>query len=249
MSDKQKFPPNLLAVLESLKSEIMKEINCVQIGTIESFDTTDQTASISMNIKKIISVNADGSNVLEDRPLLVRCPCVILGGGSSHMTFDIKKGDSCIIFFNDRDIDNWFFDGGQSPPNSVRTHDLSDGIALVGVRNMQNKILDFFEDGIRIKFDETNKIEMSEDLTRSIVAIFWQIGAMVITGGLQIGGIVTAYTGGGGLDKLIIHSDIEHTEDFINTGIIEAGNGWTGTFATGDSRICTVSKGIVTDVS
>lgn len=249
MSDKQKLPPDLTDVLENLKLEIFREINCVQIGTIESFDITDQTATISLNIKKILSVNDDGTNELGNRPVLLKCPCVILGGGSSHMTFHVKSGDSCIVFFNDRDIDNWFFEGGENAPNSIRTHDLSDAIALVGIRNMQNRILDFFEDGIRIKFDETNKIEMSENLTRSLVSVFWQIGTMIITGGLQIGGIVTAYTGGGGLDKIVIHSDIEHTEDFINTGRIEAGNGWTGTFATGDSRVVTVVKGIITDVS
>lgn len=249
MSDKQKLPPDLTDVLENLKLEIFREINSVQIGTIQSFDITDQTATISLNIKKILSVNDDGTNELGNRPVLLKCPCVILGGGSSHMTFHVKSGDSCIVFFNDRDIDNWFFEGGENAPNSIRTHDLSDAIALVGIRNMQNRILDFFENGIRIKFDETNKIEMSEALTRSIVALWHHIGNVIIQGGVAVGGVITAYTGDGYPDKLVIDTDVECLHDLETVGELRAGNGWTGQFATGDSRTVTVEHGIITDVS
>lgn len=249
MSDKQKLPPDLTDVLENLKLEIFREINSVQIGTIQSFDITDQTATISLNIKKILSTNDDGTNVLGNRPVLLKCPCVILGGGSSHMTFHVQIGDSCIVFFNDRDIDNWFFEGGENAPNSTRTHDLSDAIALVGIRNMQNRILDFFENGIRIKFDETNKIEMSEALTRSIVALWHHIGNVIIQGGVAVGGVVTAYTSDGYPDKLVIDTDVECLHDLETVGELRAGNGWTGQFATGDSRTVTVEHGIITDVS
>jgi hypothetical protein len=120
-------PPDLDDVLEELKFEIFANFNCIQIGRIEKYDKSTQIAEIQIQVKRRV-----GSRTI-NYPLLVDCPVVILQGGESYIEFPIKKDDYCLIFFNDRDIDNWFSTGNVKEPNTTRKHDLSDGIALVGI--------------------------------------------------------------------------------------------------------------------
>ena len=52
----------------------------------------------------------------------------------------ITAGDTCLVLFNDRDIDNWFQSGQVGPVATSRLHSMSDGIALVGIRSLANSI-------------------------------------------------------------------------------------------------------------
>ena len=130
----------------------MHDINCVQIGIVQRFYPDTQTADIQIALKHVINVDPDGTQTLKERPLLVSCPVIIMTGGAGHLTFPIVQGDTCIILFNDREIDNWLALGGVQVPTSVRTHDLSDGIAIVGLRNTQNAIAGYFMGGAELRF-------------------------------------------------------------------------------------------------
>ena len=66
-----------------------------------------------------------------------------MGGGLSSLTFPVLPGDSCVLLFNDRDLDNWFLSGLNTPVNTTRTHHFSDAIALVGIRSLPNVIKTF----------------------------------------------------------------------------------------------------------
>lgn len=133
----------------------MARMNCINIGTIVSFDPATQTASVSINFQKVLrAVNhLDGVGQVSDQivpyPQLDNVPVVILGGGGAYITFPIAPGDSCILMFNDRDKDGWMAQGTTNPPLpplSNRMHDISDAIALVGIRNLLNSIPSYNND-------------------------------------------------------------------------------------------------------
>lgn len=126
------IPPDLRTLLDNLKADIFYNLNCHQVGVIESFDSTKQTASIRLSTLRVVG------NEEIPYPLLTDCPVVFPSGGGAYMTFPVTKGDSCLVLFSDRDIDNWFTTGNVVAPNSSRAHSLSDGIALVGIRNLVN---------------------------------------------------------------------------------------------------------------
>jgi hypothetical protein len=71
-------------------------------------------------------------------PVLSDVPVVFPGGGGCTLTFPIKAGDECLVIFASRAIDSWWQSGGVQAPNFARTHNLSDGFALVGVRSRPN---------------------------------------------------------------------------------------------------------------
>ena len=128
-------PPDLTSVMGFFKRSIMADINKVSIGIIKGFDSSNQTASIQLVYKRVIG------DQFMDYPLLVNAPCVHFqsGGGNHRITNPVAQGDMAIVLFCDRDIDNWFSGSNSAPPNSERMHDLSDGIAIVGLgRGMPN---------------------------------------------------------------------------------------------------------------
>jgi hypothetical protein len=127
--------PELRDVLDKYKFDISRSINCVQIGTIKSYNASLNTAEISVNFKTQL---ADGR--IFDGPVLADCPVFVLSGGGAFINMPIVAGDTCIVLFNDRDIDTWWFSGQVYVPNSPRAHSFSDGIALVGIRPLTNPL-------------------------------------------------------------------------------------------------------------
>ncbi len=61
-------------------------------------------------------------------------------GGAGYLTFPVAAGDVCLVLFNDRDFDTFWSTGSIDVPNSLRTHDLSDGLAIVGFRTGANPL-------------------------------------------------------------------------------------------------------------
>lgn len=224
--------PDLSDVLQNFKDDIMKSLNAVQVGQVEAFNASRQTVSVKIAIKQVIDELPDGTRTFQEMPLMMECPMIFLGGGDAHLTMPIQQGDSCIVLFNDRDIDNWFIEGGIKAPNTKRKHDLSDAFAIVGVRNLQNALTDYPTDAVRLRYDEASQLELETDLIKSTTALFQQVGNMLVTGGLSIGGTMTKEGGG----TLVIDSPVE------TTGTLKAGNGTSGTF----TNSVTVVDGIVT---
>ena len=101
------------------------------------------------------------------------------------MTFPVIKGDECVIFFNDSDIDNWFTTGTQSSaPNSARIHDLNDALVFVGVRSLARSLQTYnlngpelgngnakiaVEDRIKISVGATTLGQGIDDLIQTLI--------------------------------------------------------------------------------
>lgn len=127
--------PQLSDLLDDVKREAFVGMNCVQIGTIEAYNSLTNTAKVSINAK-IELPNGD----IKDYPLLEDCPVFIIGGGDSYISFPIAKGDTCLVLFNDVNIDNWYLTGEVTVPWNSRQHDIADGIVLVGIRSINNAV-------------------------------------------------------------------------------------------------------------
>lgn len=139
--------PSLKDLLDLYQKTTMLDFNCHHLATIDSFDPTNQTVMATINYKKTYmqrnGITGVYEPVLKDYPILVSCPAIIMSGGSAFLEMPIKKGDTCLMLFNDRDIDNWFQTGQTASISTQRLHSFSDGIALVGLRSMANSIQDY----------------------------------------------------------------------------------------------------------
>lgn len=144
---------NLRYLLNIIKDEVKREINCHAVGTIQTFDPTTLTCTVSFNYQKVMKQSSftapDPTSYVDtiiNYPTLVRVPIIVLGGGGAFLTFPISgvvtnsqgqityPGDTCLLLFCDRDIDLWLELGGKNnPPNTERMHDLSDAVAIIGL--------------------------------------------------------------------------------------------------------------------
>ncbi len=262
-SIEQTIPPTLTDLLNAVKRNLATDLNCVQIGIIQTFDLETQSASVMLALKRVTSIAADGTRNMQERPILLKVPCMVLFGGNSFLSMPIAPGDNCIVLFNDREIDQWFAKGGVQTPVTYRAHSVSDAIAIVGIRSLQNSISDYLEDGIRLSYSANSRISLTDDQIESIAGLFKQNGDMLITGnltvngdseikgnetidqnlhvkgGMQIDGVVTG-TGGGG--TITVNANVTlGSGKTLQAPIVSSGNGATGSFST-----VTVSNGIVT---
>ena len=143
---KQPQDPELSDILSLHMRSTMMATNCHAIATVQSFDSSKQTITATINYKRTkINQKQNGEIVRElyDYPLLVDVPVIFLCGGAFSLKMPIVKGDTCLIFFNDRSIDEWFSSGQISGISSTRLHSLSDGIALVGIKSMSSLLTGF----------------------------------------------------------------------------------------------------------
>jgi hypothetical protein len=94
-----------------------------------------------------------------------------LSGGGGNLTFPIEAGDTCLIFFNDVNMDTWIASGNAgAPPLDARLHSFSDAIVLVGLRAFPQALANYFTTGVRLHFEGTkieltNKIKLANDAT------------------------------------------------------------------------------------
>ncbi len=154
--------PTLASLLQLVKQDVLLAINCVSVGTIESFSATKQKAKISLNYKRVIR-DGQGGFTASEYPVLADVPCVVIGGGGGRLSFPIAAGDECLIFFADRDLDAWLANDQVLPPNSARLHSFSDAIALVGVRAFPGALEDY--DATNVELTSPAKVGISNDTT------------------------------------------------------------------------------------
>lgn len=135
--------PDFNAVLNLLFAQVFNQLNCHQVGTVKNFYPATQTADIQLGMQRLVPDYTSNPPQWKARtsPLLQGVPVCILSGGGGTLTFPVASGDTCLVLFNDRDLGNWFSTGNTaSPPPSGRAHSLSDGLAIVGFRNMANPL-------------------------------------------------------------------------------------------------------------
>lgn len=146
-------PPTLTDVCDALKLDIKKTLNCVRPGVIQVFDAATQTCIVEIAQTQVTSIAQDGTRTIEAYSPLLVVPVVFPSGGGFTLTFPIQEGDECLLFFNDRQLDNWFAQGAGQAPTIGRLHDLSDAFALVGIRSSPRALAGVSTASVQLRSD------------------------------------------------------------------------------------------------
>lgn len=216
--------PSLKDAMDMLKKDIFLSLNCHHIATIQSFNAETQTASATINYKKTFferQTNGQYLPVQKDYPVLLDCPVIIFKGGSAALTMPITAGDTCLVLFNDRDIDNWFQSGQIGPVASPRMHSFSDGLILVGVSHSGNVLDDYDSTRAVLRNGSTkvavsaSKVEISNgtaNLNTLLQNLITQLKALIID--------VNAVAPGGGVVSAASQSQLTTIANQIS-GLLE----------------------------
>lgn len=132
-------------------------------GTIISYDSTLQKATIQPSLKKSY---LDGTT--QEMPILNNVPVIFPRAGGASLTFPVVQGDTCLLLFIERSIDLWKSVGGVVAPDDPRKFDLSDAVAIMGLmpfsenslsENNEDVLLTYKNSNIRIKSSGEIQIE------------------------------------------------------------------------------------------
>ncbi len=175
----------------------LKDLHTCLPGIIASFDPDTQTASVQPAIQRIFTEKG-----AVNLPLCVDVPVAFPGGGDFFLTFPVKSGDECILMFSERAIDNWHASGGTQTPAEYRLHDLSDGIAIVGLNSQPHKLAALQMTGAELRTRSRSTYIRLEDGTIYIKGNIVHEGNVQQTGNLNRTGTSTTtgkITGQGGM--------------------------------------------------
>ncbi|WP_243447693.1 Gp138 family membrane-puncturing spike protein [Clostridium tetani] len=132
-------------------------------GIIQSFNKEEQTVTVQLAIRELISkedLTQDWVNI----PILLDVPIVIPRAGGYCLTMPIQEGDECLVLFGDMCIDAWFTYGGIQNQMEKRRHDLSDGFAILGVWSQPNRIENYSTNSCQLRNKKgTAYIELKDD--------------------------------------------------------------------------------------
>lgn len=121
-------------VIQRLINNIGFGIHVALPAVVQSYNAQAQTVECQPTIRERV-IQPDGEITYMEYPLLVNVPVAFPQAGAYSITFPVSKGDECIVLFSDLSIDNWWKYGNVQNPVEQRRHDLSDGMAIMGVKN------------------------------------------------------------------------------------------------------------------
>ena len=130
------LPADLTQIQEISNSNTAQEMNCVRIGVIQEFYPENLTAQVRLVGKMLTGLNPDGSQILKEYPPIYAKVCYC----NPFCTFPLTQGMECVLLFNDRELETWFINGGSNIQAYPRMHDLTDAIAIVGIRSLPQMI-------------------------------------------------------------------------------------------------------------
>ena len=147
------------AMLDGFKASLWTAVPAI----VQSVDFAKQTATLQPAIKSQQKM-PDGSVKAVDIPLLTDVPMHFPTGGGASMTFPVKAGDEALVVFSSRPSDAWQQSGGVRSQIDARTHDLSDGFAMVGFRSNNKALANVSDDSVQLRSDSGNTtVSLKED--------------------------------------------------------------------------------------
>lgn len=178
---------SLTELIDYCFSSFSNALNCIKIGEIVSFDKTKQTANIRILHKQKDDYYYINSKLIE-YPLLQEVPCVIMGGGTSYVSHPISAGDQCVLLFSDYMIDYWQNTGEARQSDIDRRHDISDAIAIVGLKALP-KAIQAYSDFLDLHYSDNSSIIVGDKITLNN-ALVEASGSMNVTGTLTAASVI-----------------------------------------------------------
>lgn len=129
-------------VLQAAISQRLAFVRVAMPGEIVSFDPVEQTAQVKALLPdQIFTESGDAST--SSIGVLNKVPVQFPGAAGFAETWPVAAGDPCLLVFSDRALDVWHERGVEADPADERRHDLSDAVAILGVRSKPGKLTDF----------------------------------------------------------------------------------------------------------
>lgn len=135
--------PTLTRVLDAAIAQGLAGLRVMVPGEVIDFDAPTQTATIQPLLSDLIFDGGGTVGTVVQLPPINSVPVQFPGAGGFAETWPVAAGDPCLLVFADRSLDNWYERGGVVDPVEERRHDITDAVAILGVRSKPGKLTDF----------------------------------------------------------------------------------------------------------
>lgn len=144
-------------LLETYTDTRLADLRVALPGLIENFDESQQTASVFPAIKQEID-QIDGTRIKRTLPLIENVPVIFPRSGEYAITFPLNKGDTGLLVFSDRCIDNFVIEGNIQTQEVRRMHALSDAMFIPGLVGIRQALPAFNTSALEIRNKSGNTV-------------------------------------------------------------------------------------------
>ena len=141
--------------LENLQTQLFTQLPAVVT------DVSQYQSQNIVSVKPVIDFMFSDGQVSEC-PEIFNVPVINPSAGGGLLSFPIQVGDTVLVEFSMRSIETWLEGSGESVKEpTMRTHDMSDGMAIIGLYTKSSHlspdpkdvVLKFKDNSIRLKDD------------------------------------------------------------------------------------------------
>lgn len=126
--------PTLAQVVNRATERALCNARTALPGRVERYDAAAGVVDVKPLLFDTIEAD-DGTETPTPLQVIANVPIVFPGAGSFVLTFPVQRGDFVLLVFADRSLDRWTgTSGADVDPVDPRRHNLSDAIAIPGLR-------------------------------------------------------------------------------------------------------------------
>jgi len=118
---------SLQTVVTEMVSNILSGVHTAIPAIIDSYDHSTMLCNARPSINTTFE---DG--VVVATPMIYNVPVLFPRSRFAAITFPLERGDSVLLVFSERSLDEWISNGGTTTPDDPRRHDMSDAVAIPG---------------------------------------------------------------------------------------------------------------------
>jgi hypothetical protein len=152
--------PSLGAVIAAAFEARLVDVHTHLPGRIESYDAATQRASVQVELRQA-RYEPDGARVADRQPVIPDVPVLMSGAGEFRTTYPLQRGDQVWLEFSEGALTLWKPRGGDVDPVDDRRMDLSDAVAVVGLRSANNALKNCPTDRMSIGHDTGATVEIT----------------------------------------------------------------------------------------
>lgn len=235
---------NTLDFVIARATEKMQTVSIVQVKAVN-------TGAQTVDVKVLVNLMT-GASISVPHGVISARPYFRAQGGGNAIILDPVVGDIGIMVFASRDSSAVIAKKGLANPGSQRRFSWSDGLYFGGILNAApTQYVQFLAAGGGIMIHSPGTVAIQAPATTvsgtlNVAGNTTLQATLAVTGTSTLTGAVTASAG---ITTTTIAAASAVLSGALTAATISAGNGFSGTFATGDSRTATVVNGIITGVA
>lgn len=166
-------------------------------GIIQSFSIVGGAPFAAVQPAVMAMMVTDGGLKPANLPILPHCPVWFPRGGGCSLTFPVKAGDECMLVFSSRALDGWWQSGTAQTPADLRSHDLSDAVAYVGLTSSARPLQGISTTSTQLRSDDGTTI-IDLNATGQVITTTAPAGIQMNAPDVSTSGNLTAGEGASG---------------------------------------------------